>query len=226
VARRRRNARQFVVIGLGRFGSSVVRTLASMGYEVLAVDVDEERVNAMAAVATHAVQADGTDESAMRAIGVRNFDVAVGSIGDLQANILTTVILRELGVKQVVAKAVSELHGKVLERVGADKVIFPERDMGVRVAHNLVSGNLVDYLELAPGVSIVEVVAKRRFVGRSLRELNLRARYGINVLAIRKADGVNLAPGADDVIEEGDILVAVGRDEDLEALETQGDDEA
>lgn len=197
-----------------------------MGYEVLAVDVDEERVNAMAAVATHAVQADGTDESAMRAIGVRNFDVAVVSIGDLQANILTTVILRELGVKQVVAKAVSELHGKVLERVGADKVIFPERDMGVRVAHNLVSGNLVDYLELAPGVSIVEVVAKRRFVGRSLRELNLRARYGINVLAIRKADGVNLAPGADDVIEEGDILVAVGRDEDLEALETQGDDEA
>lgn len=226
MARRRKSARQFVVIGLGRFGSSVVKTLASMGYEVLAVDVDEERVSAMATQATHAVQADGTDESAMRAIGVRNFDVAVVSIGDLQASILTTVILRELGLKQVVAKAVSELHGKVLERVGADRVIYPERDMGMRVAHNLVYGNLIDYLELAPGVSIVEVVAKRRFVGRSLRELNLRARYRINVLAIRRADGINLAPGADDVIEEGDILVALGRDEDLEALETQGDDEA
>lgn len=213
-----------MVLGLGRFGSSVVRTLAAMGYEVLAIDIDEERVNAMASEATHAVQADATDEGAMKAVGVRNFDVAVVSIGDVQASVLATVILRELGVKQVVAKAVSELHGKVLERVGADRVVFPERDMGTRLAHNLVSVNLVDYLELAPGVSIVEVVARRDFVGKSLKELNLRARLGINVLAIRRAGGVNLGPGADDVIDEGDILVAVGRDEALEALEAQDDD--
>lgn len=214
-----------MVLGLGRFGSSVVRTLAAMGYEVLAVDVDEERVSALASEATHAVQADTTDESAMKAIGVRNFDVAVVSIGDLQASILTTVILRELGVKQIVAKAVSELHGKVLARVGADRVVYPERDMGTRVAHNLVSGNLVDFLELAPGVSIIEVVAKRGFVGKSLMELNFRARFGINILAIRKADSINLGPGAHDVIEEGDILVAMGHDDALEALEAQGDDD-
>lgn len=213
------------MLGLGRFGSSVVKTLAEMGYEVLAVDIDEERVAALASLATHSVQADTTDESAMMAIGVRNFDVAVVSIGDLQASILTTVILRELGVKQVVAKAVSELHGRVLARVGADQVVFPERDMGTRVAHNLVSGNLVDFLELAPGVSIIEAVAKRGFVGKSLKELDFRARFGINILAIRKADSINLAPGADDVIEKGDILVAMGHDDALEALEAQGDED-
>ena len=223
MGRKRRGAREFVVLGLGRFGSSVARTLCGMGYGVLGVDCSEERVNAAAEFTTRAVQADTTDENALKALGVRNFDVAVVGIGDLQASIMTTMIVKELGVPYIVAKAVSELHGKVLARVGADRVVYPERDMGTRVAHNLVSGNLVDYLELAPGISIVEVVAKPEFVGKTLRQLNLRARYGINILAIRRGDSINLGPGADDAIAEGDVLVAIGHDRDLEALESEDD---
>ena len=204
----------------------MVRALAGMGYEVLAVDEDEGRVQCVADLVTHAVQADATDDAAMRSLGLRNFDVAVVGIGALEASVLATAILKELGVKYVVAKATSELHGKVLERVGADQVVFPERDMGTRVAHNLVSGNLVDYLELAPGVSIIEAVARKSFVGKSLGELALRSRYGVNVLAIRRGEAINLGPGADDVIQEGDILVAMGRDPDLEALEVSGDEDA
>jgi len=226
VGRRRRSAKQFAVLGLGRFGTGVVRALAGMGYEVLAVDEDEGRVQCVADLVTHAVQADATDDAAMRSLGLRNFDVAVVGIGALEASVLATAILKELGVKYVVAKATSELHGKVLERVGADQVVFPERDMGTRVAHNLVSGNLVDYLELAPGVSIIEAVARKSFVGKSLGELALRSRYGVNVLAIRRGEAINLGPGADDVIQEGDILVAMGRDPDLEALEVSGDEDA
>lgn len=220
---RRRSARQYAVLGLGRFGTSVARTLCSMRYDVLAVDCDEERVSAVASFVTHAAQADTTDESALKALGLRNFDVAVVGIGDLQASIMTTMLLKELGVPHVVAKAVSSLHGKVLARIGADRIVYPERDMGVRVAHNLVSGNLIDYLELAPGVSIVEVVARPDFVGKSLQQLNLRARYGISILAIRRADKINLGPGADDVVQEGDILVAMGHNRALEALEAESD---
>ena len=227
IGRKRRNAKQFAVLGLGRFGSGVVKALAKMGYEVLGVDTDEERVQAVADYVTHAVQADSTDEAALRSLGLRNFDVAVVGIGDLEPSVLTTVILKDFGVPYVVAKAVSELHGKVLQRVGADRVVFPERDMGIRVAHNLVSLNLVEYLELAPGVSIIEAVARRSFVGKSLKELALRARYDINILAIRRGETINLGPSANDVIEEGDILVAMGRDKALEVLEyADGDEEA
>lgn len=225
--RKRRKAKQFVVLGLGRFGTGVVRALTDMGYEVMAIDRDEERVQSLSEWVTHAVQADATDEAAMRSLGVRNFDVAVVGIGDLASSVLATVILKDLGVGYIAAKAVSENHGKVLQRVGADRVVFPERDMGTRVAHNLVSGNLVEYLELAPGISIIEAVAKPSFVGKSLRELALRARYGVNILAIRRGDEVNLGPNANDVIEAGDILVAMGRDKALEALEhSEDEDEA
>lgn len=223
MTRRKRGSKQFVVLGLGRFGSSVARTLAEMGYEVLGIDQSEARVERISGVATHAAQADTTDESALKALGVRNFDVAIVGIGDLQASIMTTVILKDLGVRYVVAKAVSQLHGKVLERIGADRVVYPEREMGTRVAHNLVSGNLVDFLELAPGVSIIEVVAKPEYVGKSLQELNFRARFGINILSIRRGDSVNLGPSAHDAIQADDILVAMGYDRSLENLEAEED---
>jgi trk system potassium uptake protein TrkA len=157
VNRKQKHIYQYVVIGLGRFGTSVAQTLYQMGCEVLAIDTDEEKVQAVANIVTHAVQADATDENAMRALGLRNFDVAIISIGDIQASILTTLVLKEMGIKRLVAKALSELHGRVLEKIGADKVIYPERDMGMRVAHNLVSGSILDYMELAPGYSIIEV---------------------------------------------------------------------
>lgn len=216
---RRHRARQFAVIGLGRFGASVAVTLYRLGHEVLAVDSSEERIQEIAAQVTHAVQADATDEAAMRSLGIRNFDVVVVGIGEIEASILCTSVVKSLGAPHVVAKAVSELHGRVLQRVGADRVVYPERDMGVRVAHNLVSGNIIDYIELAPGYRIVEVVAREPFVGKSLRELDLRAKYGIHVLALRRGEEVQVAPGGDAVVQPGDILVAMGEDERLEELE-------
>ncbi|MCL4516617.1 MAG: TrkA family potassium uptake protein [Firmicutes bacterium] len=212
--------KQFAVIGLGRFGSSVARTLYSMGYDVLAVDSDEAKVQEMADEVTHAVQADATDEEVLKSLGIRNFDVAVVSIGtDVQASIMATLVLKELGVPYIVAKALNVLHGKVLEKIGADRVVYPERDMGIRVANNLVSANMLDYIELAPGYSIVEFVASREFVGKTLRQLGFRAKYGINIMAIKRGDEIQVSPGAEDKVQGNDILIAMGPDEQLEALE-------
>ncbi|MGE5577729.1 MAG: potassium channel family protein [Syntrophothermus sp.] len=212
--------KQYAVIGLGRFGSSVARTLYGMGYDVLAVDSDEAKVQAMADEVTHAVQADATDEEALKSLGIRNFDVVVVSIGtDIQASIMATLVLKDLGVPYIVAKALNELHGKVLEKIGADRVVYPERDMGIRVANNLVSANMLDYIELAPGYSIAEFVAPKEFVGKTLRQLGFRAKYGINIMAIKHGDEIQVSPGADDKVQENDILIAMGPDEQLEALE-------
>lgn len=214
--------KQFAVIGLGRFGSSVARTLAQAGAEVLAIDSEEERVQELAPIVTHAVQADATDEEALKALGVRNVDVAVVSIGqDMQASIMATLILKELGVKTIVAKALNDLHGKVLAKVGADRVVYPERDMGMRVAHSLISGNFLDYIELAPDYSIVELVAGPEFHHKTLRELGLRARYGINIMAIKRGEEIKVSPGAEDMILEGDVLVAMGEDRQLEKLQNR-----
>lgn len=212
--------RQFAVIGLGRFGSSVARTLFSMGYDVLALDISEERVQDLAKDVTHVVQGDAREEETLRAVGIRNFDVVVVAIGqDIQSSILITVLLKELGVKCVVAKAQNELHAKVLYKVGADKVVFPERDMGARLARNMVSANVLDYIQLSPDYSIAEIATYESWEGKSLRELNLRARFGINVLAIKRNKRLLVAPGADDLIEKGDILVVVGMNENIDRLE-------
>lgn len=212
--------KQFAVIGLGRFGSSVAKTLYSMGRQVLAIDPDEEKVRAMVQSVTRAVVADATDEQVLKSIGIRNFDLVIVAIGgDIQASILTTLMLKELGVKSVVAKAQSELHGKVLYRVGADRVVFPERDMGFRVAQNLVSSNILEYIELSPDVSMIEIVAPSHVVGKELRQLDLRNRFNINVIALKQGNNVNITPRADDRIYEGDVLVVVGLKEDLRQFE-------
>lgn len=215
--------RQFAVIGLGRFGTSVAETLTHLGHQVLAIDKDEEKVQHLVGTVTHAVQADVTDETALKALGIRNVDVAVVAIGqDMGSSILATLVLKGLGVKHVIAKAHSELHGKVLEKVGADRVIYPERDMGVRVANNLVSSNILDYIELSPDYGIVETVTPKAFIGKTLRELNLRAKYGINVVAIKgKDEKIRVSPGADDRIQEGDIIVAIGSTETLNRLKEE-----
>ncbi len=214
--------KQFAVIGLGRFGTSVATTLAQLGYDVLAVDSDEARVEELAEVATHAVQADATDIEVLKQLGIRNFDVVVVSIGhNMEASILVTLILKEMGVKQVIAKAGSELHSRVLKRVGADRVVFPERDMGARVAHNLVASNIIDYIELAPNYSLLEITPPCEMFDKTIRELNLRTDYGINVLAIKRGNEIKVSPGADDVIKKGDILVVVGENGDLKQLEEE-----
>ncbi len=212
-------SRQFAVLGLGRFGSSVAQTLVELGHEVLGVDARDDLVQSLSAVLTHCVQADVTDEQALASLGLRNFDVVVVSIGALEPSILATLTAKELGVPYVVAKATSHVHGKLLQRVGADRVVFPERDMGVRVARHLVHGHLIDYLELAPGYRIVEVKANGPLVGHTLAELDLRARFGINILVIKRGEQIIMSPGAQDVIQEGDVLVAIAPDEALAQFE-------
>ena len=212
--------KQFVVIGCGRFGSSVARTLYEMGNEVLAIDKDEEKVQEISDSVTHAVQADVMDEGVLRELGIQNFDIVVVSIGsDLEASIMATLIAKELGVRIVIAKAQSDLHGKVLSKIGADKVVFPERDMGVRVAHNLVSTNILDFIELSPDYSIVEITAIPEWENKTLKELRLPTKYGINVMAVKRQKFINVSPYADDMILKGDVLVVIGSTEDLKKIE-------
>ncbi|HBP65445.1 MAG TPA: potassium uptake system protein [Desulfosporosinus sp.] len=203
--------KQFVVIGLGRFGTSVAQTLSTLGHDVLAMDKDEHAVQVIMQDVTQAVQADARDEETLRALGVRNFDVAIVAIGDdLEANILITLMLKEMGIPYVVTKAQNALHGKVLEKIGADKIIYPEQDMGFRLANNLVRTNVMDFIELSLDYSIFEIIASSQFVGKNLGELNLRAVYGLNVVAIKQnADQIVIAPGANAVVKEKDILVVV-----------------
>jgi trk system potassium uptake protein TrkA len=213
--------KQYVVIGLGRFGSSVAKTLYSLGNDVLAIDSDEALIQEISDSVTHAAQLDATDENALRSLGIRNFDVAVITIGEhIQSSVMVTLLVKELGVKHIIAKAHNELHAKVLYKIGADRVVLPEKDMGVRVAHNLVSTSILDYIELSPDYSIVEILSSKEWYGKSLRELNMRAKYGINVMAIKRESEVNIAPGATDIIEPEDIIVAIGGVEELNKLES------
>ncbi|MBZ4645041.1 MAG: trk/ktr system potassium uptake protein [Petroclostridium sp.] len=210
----------FVVIGIGRFGRSVAKTLYELGNEVLAIDENEEIIQDISEYVTHAVAGDVTDENVLKSLGIRNFDVAVVAIGgNMESSILVTVLLKEMGVKYILAKAQSELHAKVLSRVGADRVIFPERDMGVRVAHNLVSTNILDYIELSPDYSIMEITAPEHWEGKTLKELNVRVRYGINIMAIKNGTEINISPKADDVIRQDDVLVVIGSNDDLNKLD-------
>ena len=212
--------KQFVVIGLGRFGSSIAKTLYSLGNEVLAIDSDEEVVQSIADSVTQAIQAEATDEATLKSLGIRNFDVAVVTVGtDVQSSIMITLLVKELGIKYVVAKAQNELHAKVLYKIGADRVVFPERDMGIRVAHNLCSSSILDYIELSPDYSIMELTAIAEWEGQSLRELNMRNKYGINVMAIKRGSSINVSPQAEDIIKPSDVLVVIGGTEQLNYIE-------
>lgn len=217
--------KQFAVIGLGRFGSSVAGTLYDQGYEVLGIDIDPACVQAMSNRLTHVVVADATDEEVLRSLGIRNLDVVVVAIGtDIQASILVTLLLKEMGVQRVVAKATSELHGKVLAKTGADEVVFPELDMGVRLAHRLIASNVIDHLELGPDYSLVEIRATEQMTGKTLRQLGLRAKYGVSVIVIRRGDEIKVNPHADDRVEAGDVLVVIGQNDDLSRLQrAEGD---
>ena len=212
--------KQFVIIGLGRFGLSVAKTLYDLGNDVLAIDMDEDLVQEISDNVTHAVQLDATDENALRSLGIRNFDVAVVTIGsNIQASVMVTLLVKELGVKYIIAKGHSNLHAKVLYKIGADRVVLPEKDMGVRVAHNLVSDSILDYIELSADYSIMEIRALDEWQDKSLNELRLRSEYGINVVAIKKGEEINISPTADDKVEAGDVIVAIGSADELRKVE-------
>ncbi len=211
--------KQFVVVGLGRFGSSVAKTLTETGHDVLAIDQDHQIIQDISNSVTHAVEADATDEEALKTLGVRNFDVAIVSIGDnIHANILSTLILKELGVPYVIVKAQDNLHGKVLTKVGADRVVYPERDMGERIANNLISSNVLDYLEFAPNYSVVEIMASESMIGKTLAELGFRNKFDVNIMAIKSGQNLNMTPGGNDKIEEDDTLIVMGKNENLDKV--------
>lgn len=211
--------REFVVIGLGRFGSSLARELVNLGHSVLAIDAEEGKVQEISDVVSHAVYADATDEDALKALGVRNFEVAVVAIGeDIQASILATLMLKEMGVKTVVVKAMNELHAKVLEKIGADRIVFPERDMGIKLARSLVEPNVLDYMSLDNDYGIEEVEIPERFVGKSLLELDLRARYGVTIIAVKRGGKLIQSPGAETVFNHNDLAIIVGNNKGLKGF--------
>ena len=214
--------RQYAVIGMGRCGTSVAMTLVKAGQEVLVVDSDEERIQKVAEFFTHAVVLDTTEEASLAAVGIRNFDMVVVAIGhDVQASVLTTLLLKEMGVKHIVAKAANVLHGKMLDKVGADQVVFPERDMGQRIAHNLMSTNIIDYFEVAPDLGIIEVDVRGDLVGKSLFESNLREKYSITVIAIRRNGKISLSPSPGEKLMESDRLILVGDNIGIQRFEAE-----
>lgn len=209
---------QILVVGLGRFGSALARELVELGFEVLGVDLDERLVQVHAESLTHVVQADTTDATALRQLGAADFPSAVVGIGtNVEASILTTSALVDEGVPNIWAKAITESHGRILERVGADHVVFPEHDMGQRVAH-LVSGRMLDWFQLDENFAMVETVVPRQFVGTTLGDSGLRARFGLTVVCVKPAgEGFTYAT-ADTVLAEGDVLVVAGEPDRAEVF--------
>ncbi len=217
----------YAIIGLGRFGGSICRTLVESGKEVLAIDSSEDRVNEYMNIATHAVVGNAQDEMTLRSLGIRNFDHVIVAIGeDIQASILVTLMIKEMGVPNVVAKAQNEYHARVLEKIGADRVVHPERDMGVRIAHNLVSKNILEFIELSDEFSLAEIkVANPKFFNKSLLELNFRQRFGLTVVAIRRVGGdVVVSPAANEIVRENDNLLVIGDTDEVDILDEKLND--
>ncbi|HQJ25342.1 MAG TPA: TrkA family potassium uptake protein, partial [Bacillota bacterium] len=187
------------------------------GAEVFAIDKEEEKVRKYANFVTHAVAADVTDRDAMESIGIRNADVAViTTASNITMSVMGTMILKELGIPNVIAKAKDEMHGRILQAVGASRVVYPEKEAGERLAHSILSNNFIDLIELDPRFSILEIKAPEKVVGRTLKQIDVRAKYGVNIVAVKSGSNWILTPGANDIIKQNDILVAIGSNEDLE----------
>ena len=225
--------RQFAVIGLGRFGFKVAEILAEKGVQVIAIDKDHALVEKARDIVTEAVQLDSTDEEALRESGVEGVDVAVVSIGEgVESSILTTAILKSFGIKEIVARASTKLQAQILKEVGATRVVFPEEDMGLRVANSILAPGVLEYIELGAHYNLAEIEVKGEFTGKSIKELDIKSKYGINVIMIMKRikqeagkEGelvekeIKELPTPDYVLREKDILVVVGDSKDIEALE-------
>jgi len=216
--------RQVVVAGLGRFGASLAKVLFGMGHDVLAMDIDEKKVQSMAPEITHAVAADATDEAVLKELGVGNFDVAVVAMGSaIQSSVLSTILLKRLGVRYVIARAENELHGAILEKIGADKVIYPERDMGIRVAHELTLTDVSDYISLTSDYGVARVEALPSFVGRTLSELELGrgGKWEVAVLVIQHEKEFVVTPDRAEPVKSGDVLIVAGKDEKIQQWLTE-----
>lgn len=212
----------FLVVGLGRFGTAVATELCALGNEVLAIDTHAELVQAASAQVTHAVTADARDPEVLRELSARSFDCAVVAVGnDIGTSALITLNLKELGVEKVIAKASSHTHRKVLEKIGADRVVFPEHEMGTKLAHALSSSNVLNFIELSEDASIVELPVPQAWVGKTLAELDVRNTYEVNVIALRRGtkQKMTIAPGANDPLGPGDVVVALGLDKNINRIQ-------
>ena len=206
--------KQYLVIGCGRFGSSVAKKMCQLGNEVMVIDKDEDSINNIAELVTHTAIVDVTEERDLKSIGLGNFDVVIVAISsDVRASIMATVMAKEMGVPKVVCKAKDELQAKVLYKIGADKVVFPERDMGIRLAYNLASENILDQINLDPEYSIMEIVTPQNWVGKTIIELNLRAKYDITVLAVKTQSGLKVMPSPNYKMQEKNILINIHKNE-------------
>ena len=212
--------KSYIVIGLGRFGSALARQLCQLGAEVLAMDVRSDLVQQIAGDVTHAVVGDAQDKEVLRALGAGQFDCAIIAIGDdLAASVLTTMNLKELEVPYIVCKARDETHRRVLEKLGVDRVVIPEQEHGQRLARSLHSHNVLDYIELSEAYGILEVPAPKSWIGKTLKELNVRAKLGVNIIAVESGEKTNVSPAADYCILDGDVLVVLGENYALEAVQ-------
>ena len=215
--------KSFLVIGLGRLGTSLALTLSKMGHDVLAVDRNEEHVSAIADHVTHSMIADASEERVLKQLGVSNFDCVVVAVGDdLRSSILTTVLCKEQGAKRVISKAYDDLHAKLLVKTGADKVIMPERETGVRLAHALANESVLDIIELSQEYSITEMRVPQEWVDKSLQELDVRARYKVSVIAVKRGESMNVAVGAGYTLREGDEIIMLGANDCLQRVEALG----
>ncbi len=212
--------KQYVVFGIGRFGSALCRALSEMGHEVLAVDSNEEHIRAISPYVTQALQLNAADEEAMHSIGVRNFDACVVSIGDnLRDSIMVTLLCKEMGARYLLAKATDELHAKMLKKMGADRVVFPERDMGIRVAKTLVSPRVLDLINLTGDYTMADITAPSEWIGRTIQEIDIRKRYQVNLLVIHRGNEIMMTLTGDTRIQQGDDLLVLGHRGDVERLE-------
>jgi len=213
--------RQVAVIGLGRFGASLVRTLHGAGHEVLAIDSDEKKVQDIARSATHAVQADATSEEVLTELGLKNFEVAVVAMGaDIESSVLCTVLLRKMGVTYIIARADSELHGRILTKIGANRVVYPEHEMGTSVAHTVMLRGVDDYMSLDEDYGISKLNSPKYLVGRTLKDLGFgpSGKSGVAVLLVKRGDEIIVAPAMDETVRVGDVLVPYGGEDQLEML--------
>jgi len=212
--------KSFLIIGLGKFGRSCARELCNMGHDVLGVDENLKLVNEASSYLTHTVQADSTDEDFLKSIAVSDFDSCIVAIGDDQeASVMITVLLKEHGAKNIIAKAQSEIHAKILEKVGADKIILPEYDMGVKLAHTLCNANLYDLIDISPEHSILSIKAPKAWIGKTLGNLAAREKYGVNIIAIEsELKEANVFPTATTEINKNDTITVIGGNEDLTKL--------
>lgn len=212
--------KSYVVIGLGRFGQTLARQLCMLGAEVLAMDTSSDLVQQVADEVTHAVVGDAQDKDVLRSLGVRDFDCAIVAIGsDLAASVLTVMNLQELEVPYIICKAHDETHSRVLKKLGVDKVVIPEQENAARLARSLNSHNVLDYIELSEDYGILELPAPKSWVGKTLKELNVRAKLGVNIIAVESGEKTNVSPSADYRILEGDIMVVLGDNYSLEAVQ-------